>query len=162
MPRLFIGHVYAAPEHDEPPPVDARDDDTPAERAEYEARLATMRAKRDAEAAARAPTVLELLTRRPAATPLSPVKRALDTGDTDVDATPPPSPSVKRVLIERDALAPPLLSPIDVVDEIVDTTPPSPCSSKREHDADEIVDNDTTPPPSPRVKRRASPDVEME
>ena len=155
MPRLCIDHVYAAPEHDEPPPVDARADDTEAERAEYEARLATMRAKRDAEAAARPPTVLELLARRTAATPLSPVKRALDAGDTDVDATPPPSPSVKRVLIERDALAPPLLSPhatCDAVDEIVDTTPPSP-RSKRDHDADEIVDDDTTPPPSPRVAR---------
>jgi hypothetical protein len=42
MCRLLIDEVLAAPQHDEEPPTDARADDTPDERAAYEARLAAL------------------------------------------------------------------------------------------------------------------------
>lgn len=173
MPRLFIDHVHAAPEHDEEPPVDERADDTPEEAAAYEARLAAMRAARAAETVAAAPPSIQSFfaakqaplsppaeSAALAASPPSPAKRThatMNDTDSDSDATPPPSPRVKRVVIESDALVPPLLSPpgparADVVDDIVEADTPR---NKREHDAD-----DATPPPSPRVKRRASPDVD--
>lgn len=147
MPRLFIDAVYSAPEHDETPPVDGRDDDTPEERAAYEERLAALRAKRAAEAARVQPTLRELFSR-----PVVPLAAG---DDTDVVMTPctpsspcalsPPSPNsasgVKRAYDTESTLA-----------AVAHLRPDSPLLPTR------IDDIDATPPPSPRVKRR-SPDV---
>jgi len=109
MPRLFIDAVLPAPEHDEQPPVDGRADDTPEERAAYEARLAAMVAKRDAEQAAAAAAEaarkrsdISTFFAKPVVRVRSPTLKRHSPCDPspDDDATPPPTPREKRPLVE--------------------------------------------------------------